>query len=140
MVAIDREDPWAERLHDIDDVEKMLPGILDAIREWFRTYKIPDGKPANKFALDEKFMNRAYALGVVHETHQAWAKLVKGNVEAEAAMELPAKPFSPQLKAMKTMKRQLSVPNLQALNNLEGSLLCDEIGLKRALAAASADE
>jgi hypothetical protein len=32
-------------LNDIDDVEKHLPGTLSAIREWFRTYKIPDGKP-----------------------------------------------------------------------------------------------
>ena len=67
VVAIDREDPWAEKLHDIDDVEKMVPGCLDAIREWFRTYKVPDGKPENTFALGEKFMDRTYALGVVHE-------------------------------------------------------------------------
>lgn len=67
VVAIDREDPWAEKLNEIDDVEKMVPGCLDAIREWFRTYKVPDGKPENTFALGEKFMDRAYALGVVHE-------------------------------------------------------------------------
>ena len=29
-------------------------------------------------------MNRAYALGVVHETHRAWARLVKGNAEEDA--------------------------------------------------------
>ena len=28
-------------------------------------------------------MNRAYALGVVHETHRAWARLIKGNAEEE---------------------------------------------------------
>ena len=28
-------------------------------------------------------MNRAYALGVVHETHRAWARLVKGNAEED---------------------------------------------------------
>jgi inorganic pyrophosphatase len=70
VVVIDREDPWAEKLKDIDDVHKMIPGLLDAIREWFRTYKIPDGKPPNEFALGEQFMNRAYALGVIHETHR----------------------------------------------------------------------
>ena len=40
----------------------------------FRTYKIPDGKPPNVFALGEKFMPRAYALSVIHETHDAWAR------------------------------------------------------------------
>jgi len=29
-------------------------GTLTAIRDWFRDYKIPDGKPANKFGLGNK--------------------------------------------------------------------------------------
>ena len=41
VVAIDRTDPWAEQLNDIDDLDRLLPGLLDSIREWFRTYKIP---------------------------------------------------------------------------------------------------
>ena len=45
-----------------------------AARGRFRTYKIPDGKPPNVFALGEKFMPRAYALSVIHETHNAWAR------------------------------------------------------------------
>lgn len=48
VIAIDVNDRWASELNDIDDVERLLPGTLDAIREWFRTYKIPDGKPENK--------------------------------------------------------------------------------------------
>jgi inorganic pyrophosphatase len=67
--GLESQDPWAEKLHDIEDVEKLLPGTLDVVREWFRTYKVPDGKPENKFAFDEKFMNRAFTLGVMHETH-----------------------------------------------------------------------
>lgn len=31
-----------------------LQGTLTAIRDWFRDYKIPDGKPANRFGLDNK--------------------------------------------------------------------------------------
>ena len=31
-----------------------LQGTLTAIRDWFRDYKIPDGKPANKFGLGNK--------------------------------------------------------------------------------------
>ena len=33
-------------------------GILTAIRDWFRDYKIPDGKPANKFGLGNKAANK----------------------------------------------------------------------------------
>ena len=47
-------------------------GTVDAIREWFRTYKIPDGKPENKFGLKGKCMDAAYAMKVIDETHHAW--------------------------------------------------------------------
>lgn len=42
----------------------------------FRSYKVPDGKPENKFALDEKCMGRTYAMKVVSECHIAWRNLV----------------------------------------------------------------
>jgi inorganic pyrophosphatase len=51
MIAIAITDPWAAILNDVTDLETKLPGTVDAIREWFRTYKIPDGKPENKFGL-----------------------------------------------------------------------------------------
>jgi hypothetical protein len=38
------QDPWAQHLHDINDVQQKLPGTLESIREWFRTYKVPDGR------------------------------------------------------------------------------------------------
>merc|ERR1711988_51189 len=66
VIVIDCEDRWAPELNDIQDVENLLPGCLDDIREWFRTYKIPDGKPPNVFGLGEKFMGRDYALNVIH--------------------------------------------------------------------------
>jgi inorganic pyrophosphatase len=49
-----------------------MTGTVDAIREWFRTYKIPDGKPENKFGLKGKCMDAAYAMKVIDETHHAW--------------------------------------------------------------------
>lgn len=33
-------------------------GTLTAIRDWFRDYKIPDGKPANRFGLGDKPANK----------------------------------------------------------------------------------
>ena len=40
VVTIDANDKWAPFLNDIDDVEREMPGMLSAIREWYRTYKI----------------------------------------------------------------------------------------------------
>lgn len=78
VVVIDAEDKWAPFLNDIDDVEKEMPGMLSAIREWYRTYKIPDGKPPNTFGLDEKFMDKAYAIKVIEECHVFWEHLISG--------------------------------------------------------------
>ncbi|CAL5396035.1 unnamed protein product [Camellia sinensis] len=47
-------------VNDVDDVEKHFPGTLTAIRDWFRDYKIPDGKPANKFGLGNKAATKDY--------------------------------------------------------------------------------
>lgn len=77
-VGINISDPWAPLLNDVSDVEERLPGTIHSIREWFRTYKIPDGKPENKFGLEGRCMNAAYAMGVIEETHHAWQLLVTG--------------------------------------------------------------
>lgn len=81
VITIDAEDKWAPFINDINDVEEQMPGMLDAIREWYRTYKIPDGKPPNTFGLGERFMDKTYALSVIDECHHAWKELVSGEKE-----------------------------------------------------------
>ncbi|CAI0393566.1 unnamed protein product [Linum tenue] len=82
IVAISLDDPKAALVNDVDDVEKHFPGTLTAIRDWFRDYKIPDGKPANKFGLGNKAANKDYALKVIKETNESWVKLVKRSIPA----------------------------------------------------------
>lgn len=36
VIVIDKEDRWAPELNDVEDVERLLPGVIDSIREWFR--------------------------------------------------------------------------------------------------------
>lgn len=81
IVVIDKDDKWAPFLNDINDVEEQLPGMCSAIREWYRTYKIPDGKPPNTFGLGEKFMDKAYAMNIIDECHHAWEELISGEKE-----------------------------------------------------------
>lgn len=83
VVVIDAEDKWAPFVDTVSDVEEQMPGMLDAIREWYRTYKIPDGKPPNKFALDEKFMGKDYAVKVIEECHHFWEQLMSGEKHRE---------------------------------------------------------
>ncbi|XP_010941987.1 soluble inorganic pyrophosphatase 6, chloroplastic isoform X1 [Elaeis guineensis] len=82
IVAISLDDPRASLINDLNDVEKHFPGTLMAIRDWFRDYKIPDGKPANKFGLGNKAANKDYALKVITETNESWSKLVKRSIPA----------------------------------------------------------
>jgi len=68
------DDPLADRIHDVEDVDRELPGLIDTMREWFREYKVAEGKPLNAFALDEKCMDREYTEKIIEETHESWKK------------------------------------------------------------------
>jgi len=78
VIVLDVTDPKAALVNDVTDVEAHFPGQLDAILTWFRDYKIPDGKGANKFGLADKCMNKAYTMEVIKETNGYYNKLMSG--------------------------------------------------------------
>lgn len=79
LLAIATDDALAAEYNDIDDVPE---SIKSGVREWFRWYKTPDGKPMNGFGFDEKYLNAAEAKEVIGETNDAWKKLRSGATEA----------------------------------------------------------
>lgn len=81
IIAIRKGDALAAELNDIADVEAKCPGVVSGIREWFRWYKTPDGKPLNKFGFDEKALDKAFAMQAIEEAHHAWKKLQSGGVD-----------------------------------------------------------
>lgn len=68
IIVIDINDPLAPKLNDVEDVERHLPGLLRATNEWFRIYKIPDGKPENQFAFSGECKNKKFVLPCLHFT------------------------------------------------------------------------
>ncbi|KAM3831415.1 inorganic pyrophosphatase 2, mitochondrial isoform 2-T2 [Vipera latastei] len=76
VIAISVDDPHAEKIHDIDDVRKFFPGYLEATVNWCKLYKVPDGKPENKFAFNGTFKDKAFALEIIKSTHECWKALV----------------------------------------------------------------
>jgi len=84
IFAIDTTDQLAEKLNDIEDIEKWMPGFLRATVEWFRIYKIPDGKPENQFAFNGEPKNCEFALKVVQETRKGWEELIKQECKTDA--------------------------------------------------------
>lgn len=78
VIAIRTDDPKANEVNDVEDVERVFPGELTKILHWFRDYKIPDGKPANEFGYDSKCLNKEFTMGVIEETHTFYNKLRSG--------------------------------------------------------------
>lgn len=81
VIAISTNDPLAAELNDIQDVEAKCPGVVSGIREWFRWFKTPDGKPLNAYGFSGAALPKAKAVEVVQETHEAWQKLRSGKVD-----------------------------------------------------------
>lgn len=87
VICIRADDPKASLVNDVEDVEREFPGELKRIFEWFRDYKIPDGKPENKFGYDNQCLNKEFAEKVISETHGFYNALrsgARGNSEALA--------------------------------------------------------
>ena len=74
LLVLRADDPLAARMNDLADLERELPGAVGALREWLRVYKVPEGKPLNAFALEERAQDAAYARRVVADTHAAWVR------------------------------------------------------------------
>lgn len=88
IIAIDVKDPLASKVNDIEDVERHLPGLLRATNEWFRIYKIPDGKPENQFAFSGECKNKKYADEVIRECEEAWETLIAGKASDDKGIAL----------------------------------------------------
>lgn len=54
---------------DIEDVFDYLPGMLEQIKEWFRVYKVAEGKQENEFALEGLFQDKEFAKGIIEECY-----------------------------------------------------------------------
>lgn len=87
VIVINVEDELADKLNSLEDVEKLKPEYLTATREWFRTYKVPDGKPLNNFAFDGEYKDKAFADKTIEECYQQWQELVNGKTDSKLAIE-----------------------------------------------------
>ncbi|KAJ7750221.1 inorganic diphosphatase [Mycena metata] len=76
LLVVDITDPLAGRLHNVDQLERECPGMITATKEWFRLYKLPDGKEQNTIELDGKVKGRDYAREIVRAAHEAWRNVV----------------------------------------------------------------
>merc|ERR1712216_921755 len=77
LIAIAANDEHAASINDVDDIEKFYPGTVSGIREWFRWYKTPDGKPVNGYGHGE-----AETKEVIKVTYGHYTDLMSGKTHA----------------------------------------------------------
>lgn len=82
VIGINVDDPEAKDFNNISDVRRLKPGYLEATVDWFRRYKVPDGKPENKFAFNEEFKDRDFAIETIKATHGFWKALISQQTNA----------------------------------------------------------
>ncbi|GAA6108902.1 inorganic pyrophosphatase 2, mitochondrial [Tachysurus ichikawai] len=83
VMVINVEDPEAADFNDIEDVRRLKPGYLESTVDWFRMYKVPDGKHENQFAFNGEFKNRDFAIKTIKDTHEHWKALILSKTEAK---------------------------------------------------------
>uniref|UniRef100_A0A672GVP1 inorganic diphosphatase n=1 Tax=Salarias fasciatus TaxID=181472 RepID=A0A672GVP1_SALFA len=82
VIAINVKDPDAKNLNTLEDVRKSRPGHLEATVDWFRKYKVPDGKPQNQFGFNGEFKDKDFAVEIIESTHEHWRALVQKQTNA----------------------------------------------------------
>lgn len=79
VIVIRTDDQLANDLYTLEDVDRVCPGLLSVTRQWFRDYKLPDGKPKNDFAFDGRYRDVHNTLETIEECHDSWRKLIEGS-------------------------------------------------------------
>uniref|UniRef100_A0A8D3A3T5 inorganic diphosphatase n=1 Tax=Scophthalmus maximus TaxID=52904 RepID=A0A8D3A3T5_SCOMX len=83
VIAINVKDPDAKNLNSIEDVRNSRPGHLEATVDWFRKYKVPDGKPVNQFGFNGRFKDKDFAVDIIKSTHEHWRALLQKQTNSE---------------------------------------------------------
>jgi 3'-phosphoadenosine 5'-phosphosulfate synthase len=74
ILCIALSDPDANRVYNLDDLERYKPGHLARLKDWLKRYKTSDGKPVNSLA-SETPRTASEAMTVIQETHERWKSL-----------------------------------------------------------------
>jgi 3'-phosphoadenosine 5'-phosphosulfate synthase len=82
ILVISLDDPDASRINSVDDLKKVKPGVLEALVDWLKNYKIPEGKKVNEFAREEPTSSEE-AIKIIMATHERWQKLKSGEISVK---------------------------------------------------------
>ncbi|XP_053366808.1 inorganic pyrophosphatase 2, mitochondrial [Clarias gariepinus] len=76
VIVINVEAPDAGDFNVIEDVMRLRPAYLEATVDWFKKYKVPNGKPESQFTFSGEFKNRDFAIKTMKDLHEYWKALI----------------------------------------------------------------
>jgi len=79
VLAIEVNEAKEKQIKNLADFTRLYPGTVEEVREWFRNYKIPEGKGVNKFTADGAILSLEETLRVIHECSMQYRALKEGN-------------------------------------------------------------
>ena len=65
VIVINAEEAAANNINSLDDLAEIYPDLANTVRDFFRLYKVPAGRPENQFAFDAEFQNVEFAKNVI---------------------------------------------------------------------------
>eukprot|EP00298_Acanthocystis_sp_HF-20_P029199 c8083_g1_i1.p1 GENE.c8083_g1_i1~~c8083_g1_i1.p1 ORF type:complete len:278 (-),score=90.96 c8083_g1_i1:120-953(-) len=75
IIAVQENHPLFDSIKDADGLMRNHPNIIREIREWLRSYKIPEGKGVNSFGFDEMFLPKNFVIDVINKANEDWNEL-----------------------------------------------------------------
>lgn len=72
ILAIRCDSANSAYVNDVDDIDRVYPGALKSIKDWFRNYKVPAGKPPNTFGLHGRALTASDAMNIVDIGHNLY--------------------------------------------------------------------
>ena len=70
VIAINVAEAKERQIRNIEDYNRLNPGGLKQVQEWFRTYKTFEGKPENTFGYQGQFLSAERTIEIIHENNE----------------------------------------------------------------------
>ncbi|ETO07813.1 inorganic pyrophosphatase-like protein [Reticulomyxa filosa] len=88
IIGIRADHPQAAQINSIKDADRVFQTDLqNVIVDWFQKYKVPDGKPENRFTHNAQFQGSEAAIDVIEDAHRQWYDLILGAVKTENSLQ-----------------------------------------------------
>jgi len=81
VLGVNVDSSFNKEVKDIADLRHNFPEKYSEIVEWFRMYKVYEGKRKNVFLREDEDIGVQETLKIIQETHEDWIKRVKEELE-----------------------------------------------------------